>query len=66
MKLSEVQVMEIRAELQHQADLFRDPRSYVAGVEDALAAVQRTLASPKRDIHLVVDRRAEPASSRML
>lgn len=65
MRLSEAQVTQIRAELQHHAHLFRDPRSYVAGVEDTLAAVQRCLAPPERDVHLVVDRRREPTSARM-
>lgn len=66
MSLSEVQVMEIRAELQHNADLFREPRSYIAGVEDALAAVQRRLATRSHEIHVVADRGAQPASARML
>lgn len=62
MGLSEGQVTQIRAELQHHTDLFRDPRSYIAGIEDTLAAVQRRLAMPKRDVHLVVDRRDEPTT----
>lgn len=66
MSLSKAQVMEIRAELQHNAGLFREPRSYIAGVEDALAAVRRSLAAPKQDLHVVADRRRRPASARML
>lgn len=52
MRLPEVQVTQMRAE-QHRADLFRNPGSYVAGVEDALAAVQRCVATSKRDVHVV-------------
>lgn len=66
MSLSEAQVMEIRAELQPDAGLFREPRSYIAGVEDALAAVQRSLAAPKQDLELIDDRRGATASARML
>ncbi len=38
----------IRQRLLRQALVFDDPRSYVAGVEDALEAVDHDMAAPAR------------------
>ena len=51
---------ELRARLHAQAVLFEDPSTYVAGVEDALAAARDLLDPP--GLTLVEEPEAEPTA----
>lgn len=51
------QVARIRVDLLHHAELFDDPRAYVAGVEDALAAVMAITGEPGIDLRELAEPR---------
>ncbi len=45
----------IGRQLRSNARLFDDPEAYVAGVEDCLAAVERTLGIARRYVDLITE-----------
>lgn len=65
--LSEAEIDEVRASLRRNAQLFDRPHAYVAGVEDAMAALIATARDPEADVIAVPElHRAHRKRSRMI